>query len=146
MKNMGSVSHGTHREEDLIPEFIWTLEHQKPCMRKHRKMIAGIKSRMEEEGYYDGNDAAEDVQELFDALDAYALPYFYFGAHPGDGSDFGFWLSENFEEDFDGPKVSASSELPKGFAGEYLVVNNHGNVTLYVKGRNGHVREIWGVV
>jgi hypothetical protein len=82
---------------------------------------------------------------LFDALDAYAPAYFYFGAHPGDGADYGFWLSESFPDDFDGLKVSDTADVPKGHTGEVLHANDHGNMTLYAYSR-GRGRELWAVV
>jgi hypothetical protein len=86
-----------------------------------------------------------DVNELQDILSNNAPSYFYFGAHPGDGADFGYWLSEGFEEEFDGLKVSDLAEVPKGYSGEVLHVNDHGNMTLYAYSR-GRCREVWGMV
>ena len=100
---------------------------------------------MEREGYYDSEDSEYDLEWLFDALGEYAAPYFYFGAHPGDGADYGYWLSEGFEDDFDGLKVSDTSEIPSKYRGEVLHVNDHGNVTLYVKTSRA-LREVWAVV
>jgi hypothetical protein len=146
-RNIGSVSHATMREEDLIPAFIWELRQMKPLRREDRRLLRAIEARMEKPGYYDSEDSSFDLNEcLFDALDTYALPYFYFGAHPGDGSDYGFWLSEHLEDDFDGLKVNDLSEVPANYSGEVLLVNDHGNMSLYIKSRNGRVREIWSVV
>lgn len=145
-RNIGSVSTATLREEDLIPSFLWELRQMRPLKRQHRQLIREIESRMETPGYYESEDAGYDLNEgLFDALNEYALPYFYFGAHPGDGADFGYWLSEGFEDEFDGIKVNDLSEIPSGHRGEVLHINDHGNMTLYIKNRKG-LREIWGLV
>jgi hypothetical protein len=99
--------------------------------------------------YWSGDDVASDLEALFDALDEYAPPYFYFGAHPGDGSDYGFWLREDLRDDpdaFDGLRVSGLDEVPADYIGEILEVNDHGNVSLYVKSRNGRLRAVWGIV
>jgi hypothetical protein len=113
---------------------------------------------MEADDYFESEESDWDLESLFDALGEYAAPYFYFGAHPGDGSDYGFWLSENWDEDFeplpdcisgdrypDHIKVSDLSEVPSWFRGEVAVVNDHGNVTLYVKTART-LREVWAVV
>ena len=144
-RNIGSVSHGTMREEDLIPSFIWELEQMKPLHRDHRANLKEIRANMETEGYFDSEDAGYDLESLFNMLEAYALPYFYFGSHPGDGSDYGFWLSEGFEDEFEGLKVSDLSEVPTSFTGEVLLVNDHGNMSLYAYSR-GRGREIWAIV
>lgn len=84
-------------------------------------------------------------ETLFDALDECAPPYFYFGSHPGDGADYGFWLSEEALQDFDGLKVSDLSEVPSDYSGEVLHVNDHGNTSLYAAD-NGKLEAIWEIV
>lgn len=143
--NMGSVSSGTMRPEDLIPSFVDELRSQSPCKREHRKLAREIESRLNQDGYYESEDADYDLESLFDALDTYCAPYFYFGAHPGDGADYGYWLSEGFEDDFDGLKVTDLCEVPKGYTGEVLHVNDHGNMSLYAYSR-GRRREVWAIV
>ncbi len=173
---MGSVSCATMREEDLIPTFCYELQSlarqtgiiPRKQRAAHVKLVREIEKRADTEGYFENGDASEDLSELFDALGEYASPYFYFGAHPGDGADYGFWLSENWDEDFedvkDGDiwrhgktkpiyrddmpssiKVSDTADIPTWFRGEVAVVNDHGNVTLYVK-TSRSLREVWGVV
>jgi hypothetical protein len=145
-RNIGSVSCGTMREEDLIPDFIWELRQMKPLRREHRALIREIEESMKREDYFESEDASIDLNEgLFDALQEYALPYFYFGSHPGDGADYGYWLSEDFENEFDGLKVDDLAEVPKGYSGEVLYVNDHGNMSLYNYSR-GRGREVWSVV
>ena len=161
--NIGSVSSGTMRAEDLIPAFLSELRSQKPLRREHRKLVREITQRMDAdythdgcglwncgmnqdaENYFGTEDADYDLESLFDALNEYAPAYFYFGAHCGDGSDFGYWLSEGFADDFDGLKVSDTSEVPRGYSGEVLHVNDHGNCTLYAYSR-GRGREVWAIV
>jgi hypothetical protein len=143
-KNIGSVSSATMRAEDLIPAFLDELESQKPLRREHRKLVREIKRRMNDD-YFGTDDADYDLDALFDALNEYCLPYFYFGAHPGDGADYGYWLSEGLEHEFDGLKVSDLSEVPASYSGEVLLVNDHGNVSLYNYSR-GRSREVWAIV
>jgi hypothetical protein len=146
---LGSISHGTMRNEDLIPDFVWELEHLAKIngRKDHLALCKEINGRMEEEGYYESESADYDLNEdLFNALNDYAGPYFYFGSHPGDGSDHGFWLSDMIEYDFDGLKVEDLAEIPKDYAGEILVVNDHGNMSLYSKAKTQRPREIWSCV
>ena len=143
----GTVSHGTMREEDLIPAFLSTIEYfSKAKARKLRRELKDIEKVEPEDDRLD--QMAYFLNEtLFDALDSYAAPYFYFGSHPGDGCDYGFWLSdEALEYAEDLLKVSDLSEVPKDYRGEILLVNDHGNTSLYVKQGNGHLKEVWAVV
>ena len=106
----GTVSHGTLRGEDLIPRFIEVLSELLEAsaaeegadapdrMRRFGQVeafIGEIERRMSRPGYFDSEDASQDVEWLFDTLDEYAPDGHWFGAHPGDGADFGFWPSED---------------------------------------------------
>jgi hypothetical protein len=149
---IGTVSSGTMRPEDLIPDFTSELSYRAkqngvPVKQRkaHLSLVKAIETRMEAEDYFETEDADWDMESLFDALDNYAGPYFYFGAHPGDGSDYGFWLSEGFDDDFDGLKVDDLSEVPAKYRGEVMVVSDHGNVSLYVKTSRA-MREVWAIV
>lgn len=138
---IGSISHGTMRPEDLIPEFIYTLK-QLDTEKKYTELIIEAEAITD----FDSDDASELLNEdLFNALNDMAPPYFYFGSHPGDGSDYGFWLSEDSLEDFDGLKVDDTSEVPDDYVGEVIHVNDHGNTTLYVAD-GGKLTEVWAIV
>lgn len=136
--NMGSVSQGTYRTEDLIPAFVEKLKEQKPLRQKHRELIAEIQESTDE-------NQESAVEDLIDALNEYAPIYFYFGTHSGNDSDYGFWLEESFVEEFEGLKVESTSEVPKGYTGEVLQISDHGNLTLY-KAVRGRLFEIWAIV
>lgn len=158
----GSVSSGTLRTFDLIDAFATELEWLTSGGRNDRttkqsQLIADADEWLEQNESAECDEAntgpdhfcrGDDlVAELADALKEFAPPYFYFGSHPGDGADFGFWLPEYFEQDFDGLRVNDTSEVPADYAGEVLHVNDHGNMTLYAKDEgSSELREIWSLV
>ncbi len=104
----GTLIHGTMRLQDLIPCFLSELNIEGD--RRFATEWNSITSFMEKTGAYanaedDSSDILEDwydteaaqevLNDLFDALDAMAQEKgFYFGAHPGDGSDYGYWKEE----------------------------------------------------
>ena len=143
--NIGSVSTGTMRPEDLIPAFIDELRAQQPLSQPIRRELRDIERSMSRADYFEAADTSEDLNYLFDALNTFAPEGFYFGAHPGDGADYGFWLSDDFIEDFDGLKVSDLSDVPRAYSGSVLLVNDHGNTSLY-RYTNGRGRECWSIV
>jgi hypothetical protein len=167
--SIGSVQSGSLRNQDLIPSFLWEA-NRLHLTKDERKEVRHIEKAVNKvsNGQYGDSDAywtdevsAWHLEALFEILDAHSLPYFHFGAHEGDGSDFGWWLSSCIEEEFadassnfakcDGAKlpsnikVSELADVPKGFTGEVLHVNDHGNTTLYSFSR-GRAREIWSLV
>ena len=80
-----TISHGTMRPEDLIPKFLEVLEELNPKISesaKHWNELAIEEAQ------------SQFLSELFDLLDQEAPEGFYFGSHPGDGSDYGFWQME----------------------------------------------------
>lgn len=83
-----TVSWGTHRPDDLIPKFMAVLkEYGKEAYDKY------VSENPEVEDWKKLDDETKGwvVDELFDLLDGIAPEDCYFGAHPGDGADFGFW-------------------------------------------------------
>lgn len=82
----GSYSHGTMRPEDLAPRFMAILETVNP------ERAQELRKAQAEAG--DGPDLDYLVEVLFDELQAHCPEGYYFGAHPGDGSDYGVWLEE----------------------------------------------------
>lgn len=53
----------------------------------------------EDHAWWVSDDVMYLLEDLFDALDDHAPTGCYFGSHPGDGSDFGYWAHD---EDYEG--------------------------------------------
>lgn len=153
--SFGTISHGTIRTPDLLDAFATELEWQ--VQRNADYFQSSDDARLQRDHLLalvwearevdpESDDADYMVNEsLPDALQQFAPAYSYFGAHCGDGSDFGFWLSESMQDDFDGLQVADTSEVPADYSGEVLHVNDHGNMTLYAAS-NGNLSEVWAVV
>lgn len=149
--DLGSIIHGTLREVDLLEAFADCLEalddgdDYDQLIQDARDAAEHIE---ESDQDYAPDETADILAELQDALSEAAPPYAYFGTHEGDGSDFGFWLSESALGDaiHDGEllRVSDLSEVPAGHNGEVLVVNDHGNCTLYAP--TVAYKQVWAVV
>ena len=93
MAEPGSVSWGTMRPEDLIPKFLDKLEH---LDKDRHDEIVGNYISIGWPGSHDRLDMSDYLlEELFDALNEHAPDGHYFGSHPGDGSDYGFWPFED---------------------------------------------------
>ena len=86
-----SISHGTMRSEHLIPEFLGVLKIYAP--EKYDAYVKANPEVLDLDGL-DDETLGYIVEELFDALNDIAPEGTYFGAHPGDGSDYGFWEVE----------------------------------------------------
>lgn len=163
---LGSVSHGTLRSEDLLSAFISTLKGlqlangqflSRPENFGTRDRLANLIGEAQDVFGDDGETipeenqetASELVNEFCDTLNEFSPPFCYFGTHPGDGSDFGFWLSEEWRvdaEDEGCPIVSDGSDLPEDFdLGLWFQVSDHGNLTL-LKRESGKDSEVWAVV
>jgi len=138
---LGSISHATMRTEDLIPIFTNTLE-QLDTDKTYTDLINDARAITD----FNGEDAYYILNErLFNALNTFSPPYCYFGGHPGDGSDYGFWIDEYVNEVYEGLKVSDLCEVPDNYTGELMFINDHGNMTLY-NVTKGKLKEVWSIV
>ena len=152
-RHMGTVSHATMRAEDLVPAFTDELRElaiEFDRMEEFKKLLSECAELMDKASKDEKVWESEEMsyllnEDLFNALNEFAPTGVYFGSHPGDGSDYGFWVSEGFPEDFDDlKKVNDLSEVPEGYNGEVLEVNDHGNMTLYRPVIT--YEEVWSVV
>jgi len=182
---IGSVSTGTTNPRDLIPTFMDALERFGGKLPPDTVFPAFMNipegpapnygyswtdpESPEFAAYLESDDASDDVSALVDALNEVSPAYVYFGSHPGDGADYGYWPSwDSIESDSitvdtyrkakypDGDswrllRVSDVSDVPWGFIGTVLMVNDHGNATCYYcfpnnGGAGRTFREIWSCV
>ena len=73
---------GTLNSEHLYPLFRSVLEMLSP------DKVQGYSERLSD---VPEDCWVEEINSLMDDLEVLAPEGYYFGAHPGDGSDFGFW-------------------------------------------------------
>lgn len=105
----GSLTHGTLRPEDLIPAFMsaldalanqnrYTGDGDELTLTRLNGRVDDLLGALERAlgddhaAFYETSDCVDDyLADLIDLLNAFAPRGHYFGAHEGDGSDFGFW-------------------------------------------------------
>lgn len=93
----GTLIHGTHRPQDLIPAFLGAVRRYAPT--EYTALVsapfAPVPAHVDDEGddspWWDSEEATYLLAELTDILEGVAPEGYYFGAHEGDGADFGFW-------------------------------------------------------
>lgn len=97
-----SVIRGTHRPQDLVPCFLSKLRELDPVAYSAHVVAtfplppAYVADEGDDSEWWDSEECSYFLNEcLFDLLNGCAPDGFYFGAHPGDGSDFGFWEVED---------------------------------------------------
>jgi hypothetical protein len=154
---LGSVSSGTLRPQDLLLAFADALERYARRSRALSSYRADIRSARTLAARIEAGreiDADGMILDLSDRLNDLAPPHAYFGGHPGDGADFGYWVVDDLRESVeyqDGVVVSDLAEVPIMHHGDVLHVNDHGNATLYwheppTRRREGKLTEIWSIV
>ena len=153
---LGSISHGTLRTQDLLPAFLETLTARGGEIPKDLECGTHIEylnwpsldttACDDDDKFWDSEDAMWDMEALTDALQTLCPPFVYFGTLEGDGSDFGFWPDrDSIQSD-----VIGNAEIDTDHA-DYMTysvdsvlvtVYENGNVTVMDLERN----EIWSVV
>ena len=127
---LGSISTGTLRTEDLLPAFVSALE--------------ALGGAIDTGDWNDPEQATWDMEALTDALQTLCPPFVYFGTLEGDGSDFGFWPDMDGLRDATGngsfEQVFGEHELSEH--GIILNVTDHSEFVVMDLERN----VIWSVV
>ena len=140
---IGSISTGTLRPEDLLPTFARELERHAP---DHALVTAAYAIQV-----YDDGGASELINEIQAELQNYCPPFVTFGTLEGDGADFGFWPDmERIQETLTEATMGHSLTLPRNGEWEWTLeddgvivnTNDHGNVTVMDLERN----VLWAVV
>jgi hypothetical protein len=91
----GTVSSGTMREQDLIPRFLEVLDEHAPAKAKELlDLYPNTLENLDDEDDSDEFARGMLLSDLFEALNEIAPEGHYFGAHEGDGADYGFWPGE----------------------------------------------------
>jgi len=93
----GTVSHGTLRTGDLIGAFASELSRHTIYTDAPLLKDAAAWLDQEAAGCECDERGCEILDELFDALNDIAPEGMHFGALEGDGSDFGFWYTHEYE-------------------------------------------------
>lgn len=148
--SFGSISSGTLNARSLADYFQAELGWLAP------EESAELRGRVNAASESDA-DMADLVEELIEELNSHAPDYGYFGAHPDDPADFGFWLHDDWERmaKEDGVLfLSAGDAIPDNFTGSACFVTDHGvasfkslNATLVaIDAPGSKPREIWSIV
>ena len=91
---LGSISTGTLRTEDLRHAFANTLEALEvgmpPTPAGEPRWLNLVEEARDDKFYADQDDQSV-IEDLSDALNKFCPPFVYFGTLEGDGADFGFW-------------------------------------------------------
>jgi len=158
---LGSISHGTLRTQDLLPAFLETLTARGGKVPDDLECGTHIEylnwpsldttACDDDDEFWASEEASWDMEALTDALQTLCPPFVYFGTLEGDGSDFGFWPDmERIQETLTAATAGHTLTLPRngewewqlGDEGVIIHTSDHGNVTVMDMERN----VIWSVV
>jgi hypothetical protein len=137
---IGTVIHGTLRDEDLLPAFADELKRVRQTSEDHAILIDD--ARDPELFTTDTYTAADIVHDLIDALQEYAPSHMYFGAIEGDGADFGWWTTDPRDTCDVVDIMGGNGAYVDTECGLYVQVSDHGNISVYELAG----AEIWSAV
>lgn len=102
----GTVSHGTMRPQDILPACMDVLAEYAPdaygnlvdAIRDSAEMTYESLIANDDSDWWRSDDCDWILNEdIWLAMQDIAPDGFYFGSHPGDGSDFGFWSDDDWD-------------------------------------------------
>ena len=131
---IGTVIHGTLRDQDLLPAF--TDELARVSNDSHPMLVEP--GRMDADENY---TAADIVNDLQDALHEFAPSHMYFG-NTSDGSDFGWWTTDPRDTCDVVDIMGGNGAYVDTECGLYVQVSDHGNISVYELAG----AEIWSAV
>ncbi len=153
---LGSISTGTLRTEDLLTAYADRLDYfdcHKFYVSEGPTSIKLYHPRPLVTNAYAARDLLQNetgdtkdivgniLEDLTNALNDLCPPFVYFGAHPGDGADFGFWpdlddLNEavRLASHYQGKTASEGLWLPDDNV--IVQISDHGNITVMDMDRN----------
>jgi hypothetical protein len=144
--HLGSVIHGTLDQEDLLDAFAAELNRLVPG----HPVVKAAYALMAEWGEGTPEEAqqlCDLVYELEDVLTELCPPFLYFGPHPGNSSDFGFWLDwESLNDAMYTEGMPIAGYIHLDNYDLWVEVNDHGNVTIFEDEDGQPGKEIYGVV
>ena len=119
---IGTLIHGTLRDEDLQEAFIGEIARLSDDMHPKLTEVGA----MDTDDNYTESDLTND---LMDILQEYAPAHMYFGAHEGDGADFGWWAEDIELAGCEIVKLDDENVIDVDCQ-VHVNVNDHGNVTV----------------
>lgn len=149
---LGSISSGTLRIPDLLEAYGETLHRFDVSEVRRLFLEAGAVlpgwRGLEEWADENPEDAVYLLEELAERLEEFAPLGAYFGSHPGDGAEFGYWVDPEWIED---AKAGAFPDVRTDRAAHwacFLEINERGNVTLWGPelDQDGRRPELWAIV
>jgi len=131
---LGSVSTGTLRTEDLLPAFVSALESLAGFTHRY----LGDAYDLIENGTEDESELSGMIADIERELNNLCPPFVFFGAHPGDGADFGFWPDWEAIEaaEFDDSAYKDDGMMWIESSQVWIHQDDHGNVTVMDMDRN----------
>jgi hypothetical protein len=148
--DIGSISHGTLRAQDLAEALRFELSRM---TYRNAKLYDELDAIAHDEGRDEEHDS-DVIADAIDALQSYAPMFCYVGFHEGDGSDLGCWPDHDAIEsairDGDAIKIEDLADLDSLAISELnganvaIHVNDHGNMTVY--GLSIKATRVWDCV
>ena len=155
--SIGQIHRATEETGDALDEILFELRQllRKQVTRfphhAYRGLIEDMRCAIShcEDGNTDPKELEQElaglIERVHQAMEIFAPPHGWFGADNQTGH-VGFWVCDPRMDDEDILVVSDSSEVPRTHRGEYLVVSDHGNMTLMDQTSARRRVEVWSVV